>query len=163
MAEEGETPTLKDVYETFTSGGDMDGRTFVKLLKDTKVIDKSYTATQADLLFTKVRKDGKRGQTKVIFSEFESAVSQIATTKKLSTDDLVDKICSSGGPVFNATKTDAVRFYDDKSTFTGVHAHGGPTTIDGGRTFISDLSQATNRQAATVRGTDKKIDAAAKK
>ena len=31
-----------------------------------------------------------------------------------------------GGPVLNSTKTETVRFHDDKSLYTGTHAQGGP-------------------------------------
>lgn len=35
-----------------------------------------------------------------------------------------------GAPVMKATKADAVRFHDDKTTYTGVYAQGGPTNVD---------------------------------
>jgi len=35
-----------------------------------------------------------------------------------------------GGPSFAGTKADAVKFHDDQSLYTGVHAKGGPTTVD---------------------------------
>lgn len=37
---------------------------------------------------------------------------------------LFDRCC--GGPVLTSTKAETVRFYDDKSTYTGTHAQGGP-------------------------------------
>ena len=46
---------------------------------------------------------------------------------------------SQGGPVFAGTQADAVRFHDDKDQYTGVYAHGGPSTI-GGTGGISDIS-----------------------
>ncbi len=37
---------------------------------------------------------------------------------------------SNHGPIMKATKVDQVRLHDDKSTYTGVHMNGGPTTVD---------------------------------
>eukprot|EP01068_Selenidium_serpulae_P008948 Selendium_serpulae@DN5115_c0_g1_i2.p3 len=160
---ESETAALQEVYSSFTHNqAEMDGRTFVKLLKDSKIIDKTYTSTDADILFTKTKKDGKRGSTKINFAEFQKAIGGIAAKKKKSPEEIASAILTAGGPVFRGTKADDVRFYDDKTLFTGVHAHGGPTTVDSGRTGVSDLSEITNRSAATVRGVDAKIDKAAK-
>lgn len=40
-------------------------------------------------------------------------------------------IVECGGPqIGTATKTDDVRLHDDKSTYTGVYAKGGPTNVD---------------------------------
>ena len=37
---------------------------------------------------------------------------------------------AAGGPKFAGTKADAVKFHDDKSLYSGIHANGGPSTID---------------------------------
>lgn len=156
--------SLDDIFRAFTHGNpEMDSRSFLKVLKDAKIIDKTYTQTDADLLFTKIKKDGKRGSTKINFTEFKKAMDEIAKKKKTTPDEVIATVVASGGPKFTGTKTEDVRFYDDKSLYTGVHAHGGPTTVDAGRTGVSDLSQITNRQSATIRGTDAKIDVATKK
>jgi len=60
-------------------------------------------------------------------------------------------ILNQGGPSFTGTQAEAVRFHDDTDQYTGVHAHGGPSTV-GGTGGISDLSQLANRGAADVRG-----------
>lgn len=58
-------------------------------------------------------------------------------------------VCSSGGPVLTGTKAQATKFHDDKSLYTGVYAQGGPSTVDG---KVSDLSQLADRSGADVRG-----------
>jgi hypothetical protein len=35
-----------------------------------------------------------------------------------------------GGPILRGTKAEQVRLHDDKTTYTGVYAQGGPTTVD---------------------------------
>ncbi len=62
----------------------------------------------------------------------------MAAKKGVTTEVLTEKICATGGPAFSGTKTDNVKFHDDKSLYTGVHQHGGPSTSgDGG---IKDIS-----------------------
>jgi len=39
-------------------------------------------------------------------------------------------VSESKGPILVGTVADAVKFHDDKSLYTGVYAHGGPTTVD---------------------------------
>jgi len=50
-----------------------------------------------------------------------------AEKKGCSYDDLVKIVLEHGGPVYQGTKTDKVKFHDDKSLYTGVYAQGGPT------------------------------------
>lgn len=138
--------SLKDHFNTYTAGApDMDGRTFVKILKDNKIIDgKKYTQTDADLLFTKSKdKGGKR----INFVQFEKALGEVATKKGVDVSEIKDAITSGGGPRLVGTKTEDVRFHDDKSLYTGVHAKGGPDT-KGGPT----LTNICDRSAADVRG-----------
>lgn len=48
--------SLGGVYSSYTQGkGDMDSRTFVKLCKETGIIDKGTTTTDIDLIFTKCK------------------------------------------------------------------------------------------------------------
>ncbi|CBZ50502.1 tubulin polymerization-promoting protein family member 3, related [Neospora caninum Liverpool] len=139
---------LDGVFKSFTHDAPaMDGRTFVKLCKDCKVFDKNYTTTDADLVFTKVKAKGAKT---ITFAEFEAAIGLIAEKKKVSAQELSAQISSASGPVYSGTKALPNKFHDDKSLYTGVHANGGPSTVDGN---INDISQILDRSAATVRGT----------
>ena len=60
-------------------------------------------------------------------------------------------LVKAGGPKWSGTKAEATRFHDDKDAYTGVHAQGGPSTVDKGK----DLSDLADRSEATVRGTKK--------
>lgn len=45
---------LQAVFKQYTANAaDMDGKTFAKLAKDTKILDKKLTATDIDLIFAK--------------------------------------------------------------------------------------------------------------
>jgi len=120
--------STQSIFKSFTSDQpEMDGRTFVKFCKDSGLFDKAFTQTDADLLFTKIKAKGAR---KITFAEFEASFSGIADKKKISVDEVKEIILNTAGPQYKGTKADEVRFHDDKSTYTGVHQHGGPTTTD---------------------------------
>eukprot|EP00918_Siedleckia_nematoides_P031803 GHVU01068828.1.p6 GENE.GHVU01068828.1~~GHVU01068828.1.p6 ORF type:complete len:144 (-),score=39.99 GHVU01068828.1:1112-1543(-) len=125
---------------------EMDGRTFSKLCKDKGLFDKVYTPTDADLIFAKTKEMKKKT---ITLKELEKAIQHIADKKKSTADEIKEKILAGGGPKFAGTKTDDVRFHDDKSTYTGVHQHGGPSTTED---KVQDLSQIANRGQCDVRG-----------
>ena len=147
--------SLKDVFHSFTGGKpEMESKQFSKLCKECKLIDKKFGINDIDIVFAKV----KSGKVKTItFAEFENALAEIAK-RKGSTKEAIEKaIKSHGGATYSGTKADYVKFHDDKTTYTGVYAKGGPSVVDAGRGgMVSDISQTCNRQAADVRGVLKK-------
>jgi hypothetical protein len=77
---------------------------------------------------------------------------EILASKRGETfEELVGKMISQGGPVYQGTKAEAVKYHDDKSLYTGVYANGGPSSV-GGIGGVSDISQLCDRSAADVRG-----------
>ena len=112
-----------------------------------------------------------QGAARLTFPEFEEAMKLVARKKGVSLDELLGKIDSVDGPVFTGTQMDPVRFYDDKSMFTGVHAHGGPSTCDRkGRGTFSDpaanqptgatkitLADICDRSTPDIRGVNKNL------
>lgn len=128
--------SLDEVFLGFTSGAqEMEGKTFAKLAKDTKILDKNLTATDIDLIFAKIKDKAAR---KITLVQFHKGIEECAKKKKVPLGDLTAAICAVGGPVFAGTKTDKVKFHDDKSLYTGVYAQGGPTNVDKGN--VSDIS-----------------------
>ena len=149
-----EGKSLKDVFKSFTGGKpEMERKVYAKLYKETGIIDKKFTVNDADINFSKV----KSGKVKVItFDQFEKTLELAAAKKGTTKDALVQKIIAHGGATYAGTKADYVKFHDDKSTYTGVYARGGPTTVDAGRGgMVSDISQTCDRSAADVRGVKK--------
>lgn len=141
---------LKEVFSKFTAGAkEMDGKTFAKFSKDCKVLNKALTSTDIDLIFAKAKDKTAR---KITFAQFDAAVELCATKRGTAKEALVESILSHGAPTFSGTQAQANKFHDDKSMYTGVHAQGGPSTVD---TATSDLSQIANRGAANVRGINK--------
>ena len=53
--------SLDEVFKGFSGGAaEMDGKTFAKLAKDCKMLDKNLTATDIDLIFAKVKDKAAR-------------------------------------------------------------------------------------------------------
>jgi len=144
---------IQAIFKSFAGGAaEMDGRQFAKLSKDCNILDKKLTNTDIDLIFAKVKDKTAR---KINYTQFTNALEHCATKKGISKADLISAIETAGGPKFSGTKAEAVRFHDDKSLYTGVHANGGPSTVDAGNGIISDISQICDRTGADVRGIKK--------
>merc|ERR1712079_459030 len=58
------------------------------------------------------------------------------------------KVAASQGPILRGTAAENVRLHDDTSTYTGVYAQGGPTTVD----EDTSLNNLLDRSDADVRG-----------
>ena len=97
----------------------MEGKTLVKVAKDCSLLDKLVTTTDIDLIFAKVKTKGAK---KITYQQFCSALDLISIKKGIPLQTLEAKILSVGGPVFTGTKTEKVKWHDDKSSYTGVYA-----------------------------------------
>ncbi|CDJ38283.1 hypothetical protein, conserved [Eimeria tenella] len=150
--------SLEEAFRVYTKGAaEMDGRTFGKMLKDCGVLSSSkMTAVDADLIFAKVKDKGSK---KISFLQFQEALKLVAAKKGMDLQTLQQKLAAEGseGPILTGTKADNVRFHDDKSTYTGVHKMGGPTTVDDGRVQFNDLSKFCDRSEYDIRGVKKGI------
>jgi len=71
-----------------------------------------------------------------------------AEKKQCTADAVYAKVAGSAGPILRGTQAEAVRFHDDTDQYTGVHAHGGPSTVDANR----GLDGLLDRSDADVRG-----------
>ncbi|GLI61203.1 hypothetical protein VaNZ11_003495 [Volvox africanus] len=154
---------LKEAFIEFASYGkgkgekvDMDNKNFSKCMKDAKVMDgRCITATEVDLTFMKLglllfrnAQVKAKSERTISFAQFCNALDHFAQKKGISRADLEQRIAAVK-PTSNATQAQAVKFYDDKKLFTGVHKNGGPTTIDkmaaGGLAGLLDRNPADNR------------------
>ena len=149
MVSAGGSP-LQEVFTSYCgTEKTLDGKSFAKLCKDTKLLDKKFSATDVDLLFAKVKDKSAR---RITFAQFQTALEEIAKKKGVDAQSVADTVSASRGPVLKGTKADAVKFHDDKNLYTGVYAQGGPSTVDAGNGKISDISQLCDRTGADVRG-----------
>ena len=138
--------SLKQIFSQYPGEHKgMDGKSFVKVFKDNKILNKDFTTTDLDITFAKYK---TKGEKIITVDQFESCLKESATKLKISLDELLSKI-SQTGPKYVGTEADNVRLHDDKSTYTGVYAKGGPTNVDN---HNADLSHLTNRKEADNRG-----------
>lgn len=130
---------IESIFKKFTSNtGKMDGKTFAKFAKDCGLLDKKLNPTEVDLIFAKVK--GTSAIRVIGMRQFEEGISLCATKKGVSLQEIKNKVSVSQGPRFTGTKADSVKFHDDKNLYTGVYAHGGPSTIDINKGMISDIA-----------------------
>ena len=119
----------------FCPKGEMDSKTFIKLLRDSGVVDRKFTSGDADLIFQKSKakasnpaagaySSGLVHGKRVNFDIFRAvAVPCIAEKKNVPVENIVAFFAKAEGPQLHGTTTaDAVKFHDDQSTFTGTHA-----------------------------------------
>lgn len=106
---------------------EMDGAHFIKFCRDCKLLGRGLTATDVDLVFARVK---PKGQRRIVYQEFVEALSMMADKKGVSLKELSDAVLAHGGPTIKATRTSYTRLHDDRSTYTGVYARGGPTNVD---------------------------------
>jgi Ca2+-binding EF-hand superfamily protein len=107
---------LKKKFEEF-AGDQMDGKEFNKLCIDCELIGKGFAKTQVDITFAKVK---ERGARVIDFKGFEKALNLVATARGVPAKEIFDKVAHSSKLV-KGTEAEAVRFHDDKSTYTGAH------------------------------------------
>eukprot|EP00933_Yihiella_yeosuensis_P037757 TRINITY_DN31751_c0_g1_i1.p1 TRINITY_DN31751_c0_g1~~TRINITY_DN31751_c0_g1_i1.p1 ORF type:complete len:398 (+),score=71.08 TRINITY_DN31751_c0_g1_i1:95-1288(+) len=138
MAEMKAMPTMntaadmKSVFQSYCASGssEIDGRSFSKLCKDVGLIDRKFSGTDADLVFTKA---AQKGQRRLSFADFEVALVLLAERSGRKEQEVFEIVRDAGGPSLKGTKAEAVRFHDDKGTYTGTHACGGPDAVPKGR------------------------------
>merc|ERR1712228_573179 len=92
-----------------------------------------------------------KGQRRINMIEFLEAMDLIAQRKSVTPDGVFRALTQSTGPLLLGTATRAVRLHDDKSTYTGVHVHGGPEAIKGyGTSMLSASAGMRHVQKARV-------------
>eukprot|EP01013_Petalomonas_cantuscygni_P027035 TRINITY_DN49687_c0_g1_i1.p1 TRINITY_DN49687_c0_g1~~TRINITY_DN49687_c0_g1_i1.p1 ORF type:complete len:160 (+),score=25.55 TRINITY_DN49687_c0_g1_i1:66-545(+) len=149
--------SLEEIFGAYTAFGsgqqgssDMDGRTWVKVCRDSNVFDKVFTQTDADLIFTKA-KAGTRFATakKVPFDIFANRLVPLAAQKKrISTEQFAQLLCP---PAARATQAQYNKFHDDPTQYTGVHAAGGPSVVDK-KISLQSIVQDHDALSCDVRG-----------
>jgi len=158
-----------EVFQAFAGGAsEMDGRSFVKLMRTSTLLDQSSLKTSdADLIFVRNKTKGAR---KINFGEFIRCLAEVSEKKGMDEEEVVDLVSVAtsmnmqdmtsmqSGNSMTMTNTNSStgpeRFFYDKSTYTGTHRHGGPSIIGGGQDdgdVIRD-SMLMNRELETEKG-----------
>eukprot|EP00884_Botryococcus_braunii_P021327 jgi/Botrbrau1/7879/Bobra.9_2s0053.2 len=145
---------LRKIFKSFASFGvrqqqhEMDGVRFSKLARDCKLIGAHLTQTDIDIIFATVKTKGSR---RISFDQFVGALILMAEKKGQPLAETVVCVLNTPCPAVSATVPEYVRLNDDKSTYTGVYARGGPTNVEPSK----DLSAILDRSPADMRGVKK--------
>jgi len=130
---------VQEVFIAFVGkDGQIDGREFLKMCDDSGLLGKGFAKNDVDVTFASVARKAK----KIGFEEFKGCVRGIATRKGQPIADVQGAIVKTGGPQLHGTKAEAVRFHDDKSSYTGAHAEGGPQMGDARHARLSAETEA---------------------
>lgn len=114
---EGSWQHCETTFEAFDKEGfGLGNKDFVKLCDDCGIVDRHFSKGEVDVVFSKLRVK------RLTFERFQEAIREVAERKKQPIKEIQRKIEKCPGPVVRATVADAVRFHDDKSLYTGMHA-----------------------------------------
>ena len=78
----------------------MEGKTFVKLAKDSGLVDKKLTTTDLDLIFAKVKDKAER---RITYAQFEQALALIGEKRGSDADTIKTTVLGAGGIKFTGT------------------------------------------------------------
>eukprot|EP00656_Telonema_subtile_P002699 TRINITY_DN11229_c0_g1_i6.p1 TRINITY_DN11229_c0_g1~~TRINITY_DN11229_c0_g1_i6.p1 ORF type:complete len:211 (-),score=38.14 TRINITY_DN11229_c0_g1_i6:360-992(-) len=162
---------LKRLYHSFASFGDrrrpvrdrdcfaqkrkdvqpaseLDSTKFMKLCRDCGLISPQFNRNDVDFVFLQAV---PKGQRKMSYDHFEVAVSLMAERIGVPVEMLVARLSSASmTPAVSGTKAEPNRFHDDKSTYTGVYARGGPSLVEHRRN-VTENSKANVEWRDTLR------------
>lgn len=97
---------------------------FIKLCKDSNILKARGSSTEKlNVIFSKCVPMGSK---RMIFDNFLLSLPHLSVLTRKSLSDICNKIASCKGPEKCCTKPGFVKLHDDKSTFTGIYARGGP-------------------------------------
>lgn len=136
----------------------MDGRSFVKCLRNSALINDDFNTAEADLVFTKYKAKGSR---KIDAETFVMALEEVAVRKEMTHQQVQDAICLRCGrgareqPLPAQKSVESIgpeRFFYDTSSYTGTHRNGGPSTTGSGRNDIPavDFKDVVNRDGNNI-------------
>ncbi|EAR86390.1 hypothetical protein TTHERM_00040350 (macronuclear) [Tetrahymena thermophila SB210] len=140
--------SLSAAFKKFTNQrSTMDSKTFVNTLADSGIFNFKITTHQSEQIFEKVKNSPNlRG---INYQQFETCLSLVASQTGC-TRQQIEGLVLEYSKKFTTKQADPSRFFYDKSTYTGVHTKGGPSTLD--NNGYSQLSQLCDRSSANVRG-----------
>jgi hypothetical protein len=157
------------LYIQYCPMGDMDGRTFARMMKDAKIIDgKKFTTTDADLIYQKAKTranvPGATGA-KITFDVFVTmCLVSVADKLGKTTDDVFDILKQHEGPVYTGTVAEPNKFHDDENLYTGTKAQGGPSfdpvkngldaQLDRTETVVRKSTSGTVMRRRSIKGMD---------
>jgi hypothetical protein len=122
---------VENAFLSFCGSGktSIDGKGFAELAMHCNLVDEKCTPNDMDIIFAKV---AEKGQRRIRFQQFASALSYIAQKKSVKLDSVLRAVANTRGPMHNATENEEVRFH----TYTGGYVKGGPDSLGTGRGHV---------------------------
>eukprot|EP00928_Gymnodinium_smaydae_P048530 TRINITY_DN32456_c0_g1_i1.p1 TRINITY_DN32456_c0_g1~~TRINITY_DN32456_c0_g1_i1.p1 ORF type:complete len:432 (+),score=42.30 TRINITY_DN32456_c0_g1_i1:36-1331(+) len=127
-----------DTFNTFVAFCDarglfLDGKRFAKLCKDSRLVDdENVTSADVDLVFAyTVPRRSRRMKPQ----QFEAALALIAAKKGMSVKEVRRLVGDLEGPIWSGTRARSSRFHDERRTYTGTWAVGGPAAVPKAEVF----------------------------
>ena len=116
---------------------EMDSKQFMKLCRDAGLVTSPATAVAADLCFAKAK---SRGTRRISYADFLVALALLAQEQGKDEEEVLKQVAVCPGPRRNSVVgvPEYTRLHDDKSTYTGVYARGGPQVVDD---IVPDLAK----------------------
>ncbi|XP_078482238.1 tubulin polymerization-promoting protein family member 3-like [Ciona intestinalis] len=118
---------LEAAYKKFMVMGNskatkMTGKNFAKCLKDCKVLGPKESTNSVDIIFSTLKPNSEKT---IDFKQFKVGLEKIAAEKKISKEDVFNKVINGGGPVMvgvtKTSKSGGVEKMTDASQYTGSH------------------------------------------
>ena len=146
---------LFDVFRSYTGEPlELDSVHWTRMLRVSGFYVGHLSIPETDLIFARVK---PKLRIRIDFDTFLTALEHLALRLQEPVENLAAKLRPA--PIASSRPTSSrgpTRFYYDTSTYTGVHAKGGPVVIDriydGEVTGKIDLSQLCDRSVSDVRG-----------
>lgn len=126
---------LQELFLKFCTNSEIDSKNFIKLLKDCKVINKTFTTIDSDLIFQKTKaiastpaagsySSGVVHGKRINYETFYNVtIPLIATKKNMEIPHLIELFLQCSGPSYHGvTVAEYNRFHDDQNTYTGASA-----------------------------------------
>eukprot|EP00927_Polykrikos_kofoidii_P068103 TRINITY_DN6349_c0_g1_i2.p1 TRINITY_DN6349_c0_g1~~TRINITY_DN6349_c0_g1_i2.p1 ORF type:complete len:412 (-),score=69.62 TRINITY_DN6349_c0_g1_i2:32-1192(-) len=112
---------METCFYNFCGSGhtDMDGKSFLKMVKDCRLVDKKLTVQDIDLIFAKVV---PKGQRRINYTQFEAAVKLVAEKRCDDLDEIRETILDSERPVVRGTKTEPPKLSSENATMGRVRS-----------------------------------------
>jgi len=127
-ADEFETEQILDmIFGMFCDRGQtkLNAFSFAKICKDCNLLDKNFSAADADIIFQKVLRESGNSR-RMDQCGFQESLRLVAEKKGVVQDAVLSAVADGNGPNMHFTKALSIRLHDDLSLYTGTHVHGGP-------------------------------------
>ncbi|CAJ1345732.1 unnamed protein product, partial [Effrenium voratum] len=124
------------ILYSFCAAGSLewDGKCFLKLCRDTGLIDDTFSAVDADLIFAKVLQKGHR---RIALPQLHEALALVAAKKGVDRSELLSEVAACEGPRIKGTKAAPPRLHDTGSqSMRRRIADSGPHSARSGSTRI---------------------------